>query len=145
MPGTGKVRLKSRSDSCQLGSELAALRLRWTIGYGQISFVFMSRETRTIEIDVKTAELLERRAAEEGVSVAQFLADAVADGEWPVDLEAMCATGIGPWSPEALAEDEREIAEFDRTGIGVPWEEIYAWLKSRGTPNELPMPKPRKL
>ena len=27
----------------------------------------------------------------------------------------------------------------------VPWDEVKAWMQSWGTPNELPMPKPRKL
>jgi len=105
----------------------------------------MTTKTRTIEIDAKTAELLEKRAASEGMSVADLLAEVFADQELPPDLEAMRAAGQGPWSPEALAEDVRELAEFKRTGIGVPWEEVSAWMKSWGTPNELPMPKPRKL
>jgi predicted transcriptional regulator len=55
------------------------------------------------------------------------------------------AKGEGPWSPEALEEDERRLAEFERTRMGVPWDEVEAWMQSWGKPNELPMPKPRKV
>lgn len=50
-----------------------------------------------------------------------------------------------PWSPESSAEDARRLAEFERTRMGVPWEEVKAWMESWGTANELPPPKPRKL
>lgn len=55
------------------------------------------------------------------------------------------ANGEGPWSPESLAEDARRLAEFERTRMGVPWEEVRAWMQTWGTPDELPVPKPRKL
>jgi hypothetical protein len=55
------------------------------------------------------------------------------------------AEGKGPWSPEALEEDERRLAEFDRTRMGLPWDEVKAWMQNWGEPNELPMPKPRKV
>jgi hypothetical protein len=55
------------------------------------------------------------------------------------------ADGEGPWSPEVLAEDERRLAEFERTRMAVPWDEVKAWMQSRGKPNELPIPKPRKI
>ena len=108
-------------------------------------FISMTIKTRTIEIDAKTAELLEKRAASEGVSVADLLAEVFADQELPPDLEAMRAAGQGPWSPEVLDEDERELAELKRTGVGVPLDETLAWMDSLGTPNQLPRPKPRKL
>jgi hypothetical protein len=60
-------------------------------------------------------------------------------------LEAMRAAGLGPWSPEALAEDLRIFEEFKRTGEVVPWKEVKAWMESWGTPNELPTPKARKI
>ena len=50
-----------------------------------------------------------------------------------------------PWSPEALEEDGRRLAEFERTRMGVPWDEVQAWMQSWGKPNELPIPKPRKI
>jgi hypothetical protein len=50
-----------------------------------------------------------------------------------------------PWSPESLAEDARRLAEFERTRMGIPWDEVKAWMESWGTANELPPPKARKL
>jgi hypothetical protein len=64
---------------------------------------------------------------------------------WPENPEKMRAEGRGPWSPEALAEDAADWEEYQRTGVGVPWEEVKAWMESWCTENELPQPKPRKL
>jgi hypothetical protein len=49
------------------------------------------------------------------------------------------------WAPDVLADDARRQAEFQRTRGAVPWEDVKAWLLTWGTPNELPVPKPRKL
>ncbi|AMN40840.1 hypothetical protein [Rhodoplanes sp. Z2-YC6860] len=99
-----------------------------------------------IEVDTQTAELLEARAAARGMSVADLLADlAAADIPLAPWLEAMREKGEGPWSPEVLAEDTRRLAEFNRTRVGLPWDEVKAWMQSWGTANELPVPKPRKL
>lgn len=99
-----------------------------------------------IEIDAQTADLLEARASARGMSVAQFIADLASDDNLlPPALEAMRAAGEGLWSPEALAEDRRRLAEFQRTREGVPWDDVKAWMLSWGTPGELPAPKPRKL
>jgi hypothetical protein len=60
-------------------------------------------------------------------------------------LAATRTRGDGPWSPEALREDARRLAEFERARMGVPWDEVKAWMHSWGGPNELAPPKPRKL
>jgi hypothetical protein len=99
-----------------------------------------------IEVDARTADLLEARAAARGISVADFVADLASDENLlPPELEAIRAAGEGPWSPEVLAEDRRRLVEFQRTREGVPWDEVKAWMLSWGTPQELPAPKPRKL
>jgi hypothetical protein len=106
----------------------------------------MSVELRKIEVDPATADLLEARARARGMSVAEFLADIACSGEaLPADLADLRAKGEGPWSPEALDEDARRLAEFEHTRIGVPWDEVKAWMESWGTGNELSAPKPRKL
>ena len=106
----------------------------------------MNIKLRKIEVDAQTAELLEARAASRGVSVSELLADlARSEVALPPDLASMRARSEGPWSAEALAEDARRLAEFERTREGVPWHEVRAWLQSWGKPNELPAPKPRKL
>jgi len=106
----------------------------------------MNTKTRNIEVDLATAEALEARAAERGTSVAELLADLIgAGGKVPDQLEDMRKKGRGPWSPQALAEDARRYEAYERTGEGVPWNEVEAWVRSWGTENELPKPKPRKL
>ena len=106
----------------------------------------MNVKVRKIEVDARTADLLEARAAALGMSVAALLAELVGnEALLPADLAQMRARGEGPWSPEALAEDQHRLAEFERTRMGVPWEEVEAWLQSWGTPNRLPAPKPRRL
>jgi hypothetical protein len=96
----------------------------------------MTANVRKIEVDAETAELLEARAAARGVSVAELLAEF-----------AFNETGsIGdPWSPAAFAEDARRLEEFERTRIGVPWDEIRDWMETWGTAAERPPPVPRKL
>jgi hypothetical protein len=99
-----------------------------------------------IEVDSRTAELLEARAAARGMSVADLLADLAGDDNLlPAELEAMRAKGEGPWAPDVLAEDARRLAEFRRSREGVPWDEVKAWMQSWGSQHERPMPKPRKL
>jgi predicted transcriptional regulator len=106
----------------------------------------MSSKIETIEVDAETAATLKARAKARGVSVSSLLAEIVgADVAWPADLDALRKKGRGPWSPEILAEDARRLAEFERAGEGVPWDEVKVWIESWGTPDELPPPKPRKL
>jgi len=106
----------------------------------------MNVKLRKIEVDAETAEALEAQAAARGISVPELLADfAGSTAELSPDLEAMRSSGRGPWSPAILAEDARRLAEFEREGEGVPWEEVSAWMQSWGTASELPAPKPRKL
>jgi predicted transcriptional regulator len=99
-----------------------------------------------IEIDAQIADLLKARASARGMSIGDFLADLAGDENLlPPALEAMRSAGEGPWSPEILAEDARRLAEFHRTRVALPWDEVKAWMLSWGTPEELPAPKPRKL
>jgi hypothetical protein len=106
----------------------------------------MTFPLRSIEVDERTADLLEARAAARGITVSELLADLAANEEsLSADLATLRAKGQGPWSPDVLAEDARRLAEFERTRMGVPWDEVKAWMESWGTPGEQPPPKPRKL
>jgi predicted transcriptional regulator len=106
----------------------------------------MTAKARTIELDNDTANLLEARAKERGLTVAELLAElAAGEQSLPRDWEKMREAGLGPWTPEILAEDARRLADYTRAGEGVPWDEVKAWIHSWGTPGELPPPKPRKL
>jgi len=106
----------------------------------------MNVKLRKIEVDAETADLLEARATARGMSVPELLADIACNEEvLPPGLAEMRAKGEGPWSPQVLEEDARRLAEFERTRMGVPWDEVKVWMESWGTPDELPPPKPRKL
>ncbi len=106
----------------------------------------MTARTRLIELDKETAELLEAKAKSRGLSIGELLTEMAAlESDPSRDWESMRSAGRGPWSPEILAEDARRLASFERTGEGVPWSEVEAWMKSWGTPDELPPPKIRKL
>lgn len=106
----------------------------------------MNVKVRNIEVDAETADLLEARAAALGISVPALVAELAGNEPvLPPGLAQMRSKGKGPWSPESLAEDERRLAEFERTRMGVPWDEVKAWLDSWGSPNVLPAPKPRRL
>jgi predicted transcriptional regulator len=87
----------------------------------------MSGKTETIEVDEATADALRVRAAERGVSVAQFLADiAVESGSVTVD-------------PEEIAELDRRWAAIEAGETTVPHEEVVKWLETWGTPAFRPL------
>jgi Ribbon-helix-helix protein, copG family len=99
----------------------------------------MATKTHTIEVDKATAEALEARAAARGMSVSELLADLAGAGDaLPADLQVLRDAGDGPWAPNVLAEDARRLADFHRTRMAVPWEDVKAWLETWGTPNEVP-------
>jgi hypothetical protein len=102
----------------------------------------MKPKVRQIEVDAGTADLLEARAAALGMSVSALLAE-IAGNEsiLPPGLARLRAKSEGPWSVQAVEEDAQRLAEFERTRMGVPWDEIKAWMKSWGKPNELPPSK----
>jgi len=106
----------------------------------------MNVKLRKIEVDAPTAEALEARAAALGITVSELVAELVGvETELPPDLEKLRAEGRGPWAPEVIVEDARRLADFERSGEGVPWDEVRTWVRSWGKPNELPLPRPRKL
>jgi hypothetical protein len=106
----------------------------------------MNVKVRKIEVDAETADLLEARAAALGVSVSALLAELAGhEPILPPDLAQMRTRGEGPWSRESIEEDERRLAEFERTRMAVPWAEVKVWMESWGKPNELPKPKPRRI
>ena len=102
--------------------------------------------SRKIEVDERTADVLEARAHARGMSVSELVADlAHAEDALPQTMIEMREEGRGPWAPAILAEDAKRLAEYRRTGEGVPLEAVEAWVRSWGTPNELPTPKPSKI
>jgi len=74
-------------------------------------------------------------AAARGIGVSELVADLACNEEaLPADLAALRARGKEPWSPEALAEDARRLAEFDRARVGVPRDEVRALDAALGHP-----------
>jgi hypothetical protein len=45
---------------------------------------------------------------------------------------------------DAWAEDEAAYAEYERTGEAIPLAAMEEWVRSWGTPKELPPPEPSK-
>jgi predicted transcriptional regulator len=82
---------------------------------------------RKIEVDEATALVLERRAADRGLSVADLLAELAAE-----DPAA---------SEEDIAELDRRWADAQRAGGTVPHDEVVDWLKTWGTPAYRPWSK----
>ena len=83
----------------------------------------MTSRTRTIEVDEATADALQSRAQERGVSVSVLLTELVNREAAP------------------LAMDSDEIAELDRRWAAVkggeptvPNEQVVRWLETWGTP-----------
>jgi hypothetical protein len=94
----------------------------------------MAQNTRKLEVDAETADLLEARAVARGMTVGELLADLAAnDASLPPDLLSLRARSEGPWSSAGLAEDAQRLAEYERTRTAVPWNEIKLWLESWGT------------
>jgi len=58
--------------------------------------------------------------------------------------EAKDAADSLGWN-HSIEEDLAALRDFDETGLGVPGEEVSAWLDSLSTDNPLPRPKPRKI
>jgi predicted transcriptional regulator len=85
-------------------------------------------------LDPDTDARIEAIAAEKGQDAAAVVADAVELLDSLIDVE-------GP----NVEEDLRRVREFERTGEGIPSEEVKAWIESWGTANELPRPQPRRL
>jgi hypothetical protein len=105
----------------------------------------MAAKNRKIELPSETADLLEARAALRGLTISELIADLAEEAPLPSHLEELRETGQGPWAPDVLVEDAARLAKFKERRVGVPWAEVAAWMKSWGTANELPPPKPRKL
>jgi predicted transcriptional regulator len=106
----------------------------------------MTARARTIKLDSDTADRLEAWARERGLTVAELLAELASGQSAPLpEWDSMRNAGRGPWAPEVMAEDARRLASYERTGEGVPWEEVESRIHSWGTTKELPPPKPRKL
>jgi len=87
-----------------------------------------------LDLDPETDARIKTIDARTGQDVAAVIADAVELLDSVIDIN-------GP----DIEEDLRRLEEFERTGLGVPGDDVMTWIKSWGTPNELPPPQPRKI
>jgi len=87
----------------------------------------------TLDLDSEADERLRALAEQRGQEKSRVVADALAllDSMETADLD--------------VEEDLRRLENFERTQLGVPLDEVKAWVQSWGTANELPAPVPRKL
>ena len=96
------------------------------------------------EITLKLNETLERRlraiAHTEGVTPEEMAARLIAN-----HLEGFFEEAAAGWIDPELEADRAALDRFERTRMGVPWEEVEAWMMSWGTDNPLPKPQVRKL
>jgi hypothetical protein len=51
---------------------------------------------------------------------------------------------VSSFRDEDLAELDRRSAALAADGEGIPPDQVAAWMRSRGTAQELPCPKPRR-
>jgi predicted transcriptional regulator len=82
----------------------------------------------SIEVDKRTAEVLESRAAELGVTVPQLIAELAALDGAPREAGS-----------EKIAELDRRYAETPE-GSRVPHDRVVQWLRTWGTPRFRPWP-----
>ena len=80
---------------------------------------------QTIQVDQATAQRLEARARELGLSVPELLAN-IASLQ-PVEV-----------SDDDIAELDRQVAAIEAGEPTVPHEEVERWLKTWGTPDFKP-------
>lgn len=85
-------------------------------------------EVRTIEVDAETAEALERRAAEKGVSVAELVAE----------MAGLPLSGFS--EADQVAELDRRWDEHQKRGA-VSHNQVVRWLETWGTPAFRPWPQ----
>ena len=76
-----------------------------------------------LEVDERTADALEARAAERGVSVSELLTDLVAFDSDPIVVES-----------DQIAELDRRWNAIQGGQPTVPHDRVVRWLRTWGTP-----------
>jgi predicted transcriptional regulator len=83
-----------------------------------------------IEVDERTADVLQARAAELGVTVSELLAELATLDSEPIAAE-----------PDAIAELDRRWKKIEAGQAAVPHERVVRWLRTWGTPRFRPWPE----
>lgn len=97
----------------------------------------MPADTLTISFPVPLADEVRAAAEARGLTPEEYVRKQIA---WDIALgddDAEPAIGV--------EEDRAAFEDYERTGMGIPGEEVEAWLRSLTTDNPLPRPRPRKL
>jgi predicted transcriptional regulator len=82
-----------------------------------------------IEVDEQTADVLQARAAELGVTVSELVAELATLESEPVSIEA-----------DEIAELDRRWKTIEAGGRTVPHERVVRWLRTWGTARFQPWP-----
>jgi predicted transcriptional regulator len=83
-----------------------------------------------IEVDEQTAEVLQSRAAELGVSVSELVAELATLETEPIAVEV-----------DEIAELDRRWKKVEAGERTVPQERVVRWLRTWGTPRFQPWPR----
>ena len=89
----------------------------------------MSGANVQIEVDERTAGVLQTRAAELGVTVAELVAELATLESEPIAIE-----------PDDVAELDRRWNAIERGGHAVPHDRVVRWLRTWGTDRFRPWP-----
>jgi predicted transcriptional regulator len=89
----------------------------------------MAAKTHTIEVDEVTAATLRSRAAAQGLSVSELVAEMTALQSEPVALSASDVAAL-----------DREWTAIQSGKATVPHEDVTRWLQTWGTPAFKPWP-----
>jgi predicted transcriptional regulator len=90
----------------------------------------MSNAKRAIEVDEETAQALETRASERGMSVSELIAEMTV-----VQGRAMMT------APDEISELDRRWAAIEAGEATVPHEAVAQWLETWGTTSFRPWKK----
>ncbi len=103
-----------------------------------MSKTVLSKAALSIEIPAPLAEEIRAAAEARGLSPEDYVRQ-------QLTADIARDRGAAAWDDDDVTEDLAALADFEKTGMGVPWDEVRAWMKSWGTANELPRPAPRKI
>lgn len=94
-------------------------------------------DTLTISIPAPLADEVRAAAEARGLTPEEYVRQQIA---WDI------AIGDDDADPSfGVEEDRAAFEDFERNGVGIPGDEVEAWLRSLSTENPLPRPRPRKL
>lgn len=96
----------------------------------------MPADTLTISFPAPLADEVRAAAEARGLTPEEYVRKQIA---WDIALGDDDEPAIG------VEEDRAAFEDYERTGMGIPGEEVEAWLRSLTTDNPLPRPRPRKL